>query len=365
MNGIRHDLIRMSDIHYTIKSQTTSRLYHLDKLEGVWHCSCSDHTYRKSKNCKHLQILHQETAYTNERRIRNKTEIRPVNIGIISCTICNSHKIVKNGCRKTTWGKVQRYMCRCCKKSFCDNIGFEYAKRNPKAIVTAIHLYFSGESLRSTARTLSVMNLANVSHQTVYKWIKLYIKKIEKYLDSITPQVGHDSWRADEIFLKISGKIKYLFIMMDDETRFIIAQEVADRKEGHNARGLLQKAKQVTGTKPRAFITDGLGSYHTAYRKEFFTIKRAGRTMHLRHIHLQKDLNNNKMERFNGEFRDREKTMRGLQKVYSPILTGYQIFHNYIRPHSGIGNVTPAEKCGIIIHGKNKWLTLIQNASKK
>ena len=31
---------------------------------------------------------------------------------------------------------------------------------------------------------------------------------------------------------------------MDDETRFWIAQEVGNRKEGHNARGLLQKAKQ-------------------------------------------------------------------------------------------------------------------------
>jgi len=26
---------------------------------------------------------------------------------------------------------------------------------------------------------------------------------------------------------------------------------------------------------------------------------------------------------------------------------------------------TPAEKCGIEIKGKNKWITLIQNASEK
>jgi len=73
-------------------------------------------------------------------------------------------------------------------------------------------------------------------------------------------------------------------------------------------------------------------------------------------------MNNNKMERLNGEIRDREKTMRGLKKDDTPILKGYPIFHNYIRPHQGLNGKTPAKACGIIIEGKNKWMTLIQNA---
>jgi hypothetical protein len=32
----------------------------------------------------------------------------------------------------------------------------------------------------------------------------------------------------------------------------------------------------------------------------------------------------------NGEIRDREKTMRGLKKMDTPILKGYEIFHNYM-----------------------------------
>ena len=79
---------------------------------------------------------------------------------------------------------------------------------------------------------------------------------------------------------------------------------------------------------------------------------------------MQGDHNNNKMERLNGEVRDREKVMRGLKKVDTPILTGYQIFHNYIREHGGLDGKTPAEACGIIIEGENKWITLIQNAIK-
>ncbi len=52
---------------------------------------------------------------------------------------------------------------------------------------------------------------------------------MQKYLEQIKPQVS-DTWRADELFIKVSGNLKYLFAMLDDETRFLIAQEVADTK---------------------------------------------------------------------------------------------------------------------------------------
>ena len=46
------------------------------------------------------------------------------------------------------------------------------------------------------------------------------------------------------------------------------------------------------------------------------------------------------------------------------MIDGYQLYHNYVRPHMSLENQTPAEKAGIKIHGENKWLTLIQNAKK-
>jgi putative transposase len=44
---------------------------------------------------------------------------------------------------------------------------------------------------------------------------------------------------------------------------------------------------------------------------------------------------------------------------------GFQIYHNYIKPHlAHEGEKTPAELAGIKVQGENKWLTLIQNASQ-
>jgi hypothetical protein len=61
---------------------------------------------------------------------------------------------------------------------------------------------------------------------------------------------------------------------------------------------------------------------------------------------------------------EREKVMRGLKKKDTPILKGYQLFHNYIRPHEALKGKTPAELAGIKVLGEDKWMTLIQNASK-
>jgi len=71
------------------------------------------------------------------------------------------------------------------------------------------------------------------------------------------------------------------------------------------------------------------------------------------------------MEAFSGTVRSREKVMRSLKREDSPILDGYQLYHNYVRGHEALDGKTPAEACGIEVQGENKWLTLIQNASRK
>ncbi len=195
-------------------------------------------------------------------------------------------------------------------------------------------------------------------------WIKKYSVLMEKYLDKITPQVS-DTWATDELFLKVKGNMKYLYALMDDQTRFWIAQEVADTKFTADLRPLFQQGKRIAEKNPKTLITDGAPNFHEAFKDEFWTQKLDNRPEHIRDIRMDGTIHNNKMERMNGEIRDRERVMRTLEKSDTPILSGMQIYHNYIRPHMALDGKTPAEVAGIEIHGDNKWLTLIQNASRK
>lgn len=306
--------------------------------------------------CKHIWAV--ELSLKLREQVRKNVVIEEV--AISSCVFCHSSNIKRFGVRHNKSGDIQRFLCVDCGKTFSVNIGFERMKHNPQAITSAIQLYFSGESLRNTMKSLRLLGVG-VSYQTIYNWISKYVSLMKVYVEKIVPNVS-DTWRADELYVKIKGDMKYLFALMDDETRFWIAQEVAESKYKHDARKLFQLGVKATGKKPMTIITDGLPAYHDAYKKEFWT-QRNPRTEHVNAIKLSGDMNNNKMERFNGEIRDREKTMRGLKKKGTPILTGYQIFHNYIREHEGLNGQTPSEACGIAIQGNNKWLTLIQNAS--
>jgi putative transposase len=273
------------------------------------------------------------------------------------CLYCGSSNLKKDGVRKNKFGTIQKFYCRDCHKYFTFNVGFERMKHNPQAVTTAMQLYFSGESLRNTMRSLKLLGV-EVSHQTVYNWIRKYVRLMKDYAEKIVPNVS-DTWRADEIYFKVKGDMKYLFAVMDDETRFLIAQEIAETKDKHDARQLFITARRIMAKQPKQLITDGLPTYSVASKCIF------PNAQHTRHIRLEGDVHNNKMERMNGEIRDREKTMRGLKKRRTVMLSGYQLFHNYIRPHEALGGKTPAEACGIKVEGQNKWLTLIQNASQK
>ena len=149
---------------------------------------------------------------------------------------------------------------------------------------------------------------------------------------------------------------------MHQRTRFWIAQEVADTKFTADLRPLFQKGKEIAEKNPKTLITDGAPNFHEAYTKEFWT--RGNGTEHIREIRMSGSVHNNKMERFNGEIRDRERVMRTLETPDTPILRGMRIYHNYIRPHMALNGQTPSEKAGIQVKGKDKWITIIQNANK-
>jgi len=355
VNNGKSQVNRVSENNYVVQSQSGNGSYLVVLTEDGWTCECPDYKFRGLK-CKHIWAV--EFSLTLRREVSRQVVIKPINVQ--SCPGCHSDQIVKRGVRHNKYGDIQRFSCEACGKWFVINLGFQRMKATPQVITSAMQLYFTGESFRNIQKFLRLQGV-KVSQVAVYKWIGKYVELMDKYLEKITPNVS-DTWRADELWVKIKGDKKYVFALLDDETRFWIAQEVVDSKTNYDARGLLKKGKEVAGKRPETFISDGLPAFHDAFKKEFWTLK-SPRTEHVRHIKIKGDMNNNKMERFNGEVRDREKVMRGLKKDDTPIIRGYQLFHNFLRPHESLDGKTPAEACGINIEGQNKWLTLIQNAS--
>jgi putative transposase len=348
---------RVSAIRYRIKSQSGNGKYEVNQTNLGWVCSCADHKFHGIR-CKHIFAV--EFSYAIRETVRQEVVIQQITA--YSCPQCKSPKLVKHGIRHNKYGDIQSYSCKDCRKRFTINIGFEKMRATPQVITSAMQLYFSGESFRNIKSFFRVQSV-NISHVAVYKWIKKYTSLMKSYLEKLKPQVGN-AWRTDELYVKVSGNMKYLYALMDDETRFWIAQQVSATKFTADVRPLFKKAKEVTGKRPNVLISDGAHNFNQAFKDEFFT-RRKPRSRHVKHIRLQGDHNNNKMERMNGEVRDREKVMRGLKKVDTSVLPGYQIYHNYFKPHEGIGNITPAEKCGIKIEGDNKWETIIQNAKRE
>ena len=319
-------------------------------------CECPDHQYKKA-DCKHIKVvLH---LIKNNLCYRNQTYKIMERSKLQLCKFCDSGRIKKAGISKNKKGTIQRYQCKDCKRRFTTNFGFEKKQFDEDIITGAMQMYYTGMSVRDIANHYEMMG-TSVNHMTIYNWVSQYSAMSDIFLNTIIPRVGN-WYRADEIYVKIGGNQRYLFNSMDDDTRYWITQELADSKFQHDADNLLQQTLKQTGKKPTNFITDGLPAYAKSSEKVF-----GKKTQHIKHIHLSgkrsKD-NNNKMERLNGEIRDREKVMRGLKKDDTPLIPGMRVYNNFTKKHGGLKGKTPAESAKILVDGPNTWKTIIQNAS--
>ena len=344
---------------FKIRSQTDPEKYYEVKQDGnKLVCSCSDH-FKRMADCKHihtaLDMIRKKRCYANKPvRILERAKI-PI------CKHCDSGRIKKSGVRKNKKRITQRYACLDCKKRFTANFGFENMRYDPRTITQALQMYYQGMSVRDIECNLEMVGI-DVDHSSIYDWITKYSTIALDYIENIVPRTNDRTMvRADEVWVKVKGEYKYLFASMDDDTRYWLTGEMAHTKFQHNADTLLELTKKKIAKSPAHFVTDGLPAYDSSSVKVF-----GKDTNHIKHIHLagKRDRdNNNKMERLNGEIRDREKVFRGLKRFDTPIIPGMKAYYNFAKKHSGINGMTPAEASLIEIDGRNKWFTLIQNAS--
>src|SRR5574337_1542254 len=116
----RHDLHRISDTFYHVKSQTTKREYNVVKVNTSWQCDCPDHIFRHVC-CKHIHAVEFSLKLRDEVREKTKTVLSP--ISVTSCLFCKSENIIRFGVRHNKSGDIQRLSCEYCHKTFSINIG--------------------------------------------------------------------------------------------------------------------------------------------------------------------------------------------------------------------------------------------------
>ena len=334
---------------YRVKSQRSDFLYEVEEFSFGWACSCPDHLETLAE-CKHIQAVQFECG---ERRFVERPDQT-------LCKFCDSPNVILKG----TQSGRPRLLCKSCSKFFAANLGFEGMRNGPEHVTIAVEVFFAGLSSRKTATALTNAGCP-VTHMTIQNWGRHFGLMMEQYLDMLRPYLG-ESWRTDELYLRIRGNRKYLFAMLDSKTRYWIAKQVATHKGTDDVCPMFRKAKDVAGKIPSVLRSDGAANFAEAHGREYAPRNFLWKdSKHESHIRMDGDLNNNQMESFNGNtLRLREKVTRGLKREDSAILSGLQVYHNHIRPHLALEGSTPGEAVGIRLEDGNPWLAIIESAAK-
>ena len=153
-------------------------------------------------------------------------------------------------------------------------------------------------------------------------------------------KTGGGNWVADEMHLEIKGKKAYLWDIMDRDTRYILASHLSYTRDGRAARAMLRKALAASDGPPKTITTDKW----RAYIKPIKDL--SPETKHIQSEGLAAEVNNNLSERLQGTYRDRTKTLRGLESIETGqrYLDGWTLNYNLFRKHESLRNKPPASR---------------------
>jgi putative transposase len=294
--------------------------------------------------------------------IKNITNSKP------TCEQCQSNNIVKNGTRKNKSGTINRYLCKNCGHRFTDNQGFQKKRAEPEKIALALDLYYRGLSVRKVAEHFQQVHNLDVSHMTVYRWVEQYSRLASEWMNSQHVHTG-ERWHIDETIVKVNGEPRYLWNVLDNETRFLLATHVSKNRSLPNTRMPIKKAKQVTNDRPTEVFTDGMMAYPTAVIKELGKHRLGYKgfwSPHVRVPSIRAKESNNIIERLHGSEKERFKVMRGFDQDNgcATLSEGFRVHYNLIRDHQSL-DATPGEVAGLPHIDGFRWLEVLRKSTKK
>ena len=164
----------------------------------------------------------------------------------------------------------------------------------------------------------------DICHETVrYWWNKLGPKVAKELKKKRTHAPSSWRWHLDEVFVKINGKMHYLWRAIDHEGT-VIDCYVSKRRNRRAALNFLRKAVKFH-VPPKEIVTDKLGSYRAALRE-----------LDMSHLQETRRYKNNQIENSHLHFRRREKIMNrfrsmGSLQKFTAIQSTFQNHFNHQR----------------------------------
>jgi putative transposase len=174
----------------------------------------------------------------------------------------------------------------------------------PEIIQQAIWLYVRFTlSLRDVEDLLAERGVA-VSYETVRRWVNHFGTMIAADLRKrrVKP---HTTWHLDEVYLKIDGRMVYLWRAVDAEGE-VLDVLVQSKRNKRAALKLMRKVLKKYAFVPERLVTDCLRSYSAAVRE-----------LGIEHHHERGRWENNRAENSHQPTRRRERKMQRFKSAGS------------------------------------------------
>ncbi|MFF9206291.1 IS6 family transposase [Streptomyces sp. NPDC014986] len=175
--------------------------------------------------------------------------------------------------------------------------------RYPVEVIShCVWLYFRFPlSLREVEELMLERGIV-VSYETVRRWCAKFGSAYAGALRRRRPRPG-DKWHLDEVFIKINGRLQYLWRAVDQDCS-VLDILVQNRRDKAAARRFFRRLLKKTGAVPRVVVTDRLRSYGAAHREVMPCVE-----------HRQSKYLNNRAENSHQPTRQRERAMKGFRSV--------------------------------------------------
>ena len=270
------------------------------------------------------------------------------------CKLCKSTNVRKYGLYKG----VQRYFCNDCFSKFKNDDTLFHMKTPANHVSSALNMYYEGMSIKAIRRNLQQEYGNMPSTATIYEWIQKYTQYATDSIKGYEPKKIGDTWIADETVLEIDGQNVWLWDIIDDKTRYLLATRISRTRTTGDAQMLIDRAVKTAGKEPKTVITDKLASY--------LDVRYGKNTEHIQSRPFAVEDNTQKIERFHSTLKQRTKVMRGLKNIESAhdFISGWLVHYNYLRPHTALNDKTPAEVAGIDFPYEN-WADITRHKPSK